>query len=213
MEPSSGFIPALSNLSSPVSVLGQVRENERHIGKSCPGFVWKRRYRHYWMFYRRDICSGKKRGPGVGKTKRGKGTKIMAIANNAGLPIAVCTNSAETHEVKLVEKTIEHRFIKRKPKILIGDMAYDSDPLDSTLKKKNIALIAPHKSNRVKQATQDGRSLRRYRKRWKIERLFAWLQNFRKCITRFEYYEENFLGFIHLACIIMFLKYFWDDFY
>ena len=41
-------------------------------------------------------------------------------------------------------------------------------------------MIAPHRSNRKKAATQDGRKLRRYRRRWKVERLFDWLQNFRK---------------------------------
>jgi hypothetical protein len=30
-----------------------------------------------------------KGGPGVGKTTRGKGTKIMAVAESAGLPVAV----------------------------------------------------------------------------------------------------------------------------
>jgi hypothetical protein len=47
-------------------------------------------------------------------------------------------------------------------------------------------MIAPHKSNRVKPATQDGRALRRYCRRWKVERSNAWLQNFRRIATRFE---------------------------
>ena len=41
-------------------------------------------------------------------------------------------------------------------------------------------MIAPHRKNRKKKKTQDGRKLRRYKRRWKIERLFAWLQNFRR---------------------------------
>jgi len=52
---------------------------------------------------------------------------------------------------------------------LIGDKAYDSDPLDERLRAEGIELIAPHKTNRVKPATQDGRKLRRYQRRWKIE--------------------------------------------
>jgi transposase len=31
---------------------------------------------------------------------------------------------------------------------------------------------------------QDGRALRRYRQRWKIERTFAWLSNFRRLVVR-----------------------------
>jgi transposase len=91
---------------------------------------------------------------------------------------------------------------------LIGDKAYDSDPLDEQLRAAGIELIAPHKANRVKPATQDGRKLRRYRRRWKIERLNAWLQNYRRVLVRHEHIAENYLGFLHLACIILLLNVF-----
>jgi transposase len=67
-------------------------------------------------------------------------------------------------------------------------------------------MIAPHKSNRVKAPTQDGRALRRYKRRWKVERLFAWLQNFRRIAMRFDYLDENYLGFVHLGCILILLR-------
>jgi len=82
-------------------------------------------------------------------------------------------------------------------------MAYDSDPLDKALTRRKIKLVAPHKKNRKKAQTQDGRTLRRYVRRWKIERLFAWLQNYRRCATRYDFYVENFLGFVQLACIVI----------
>jgi transposase len=158
------------------------------------------------MLYRWQFFFCKKRGPGVGKTKRGKGTKLMAIADRNGLPIAISTHEASTHEVKLVETAISKRFIRTKPKRIIGDMAYDSDPLDKRMKSKQIKMIAPHKANRVKESTQDGRELRRYRNRWKVERLFAWIQQFRRCQTRYDYHEQNFLGFVQLACIVILLR-------
>jgi transposase len=67
-------------------------------------------------------------------------------------------------------------------------------------------LIAPHKPNRVKAATQDGRQLRRYKRRWEVERLWAWPQNFRRVAMRFDYHVENFLGFVHLGCIKILLR-------
>ena len=85
-------------------------------------------------------------------------------------------------------------------------MAYDSDPLDKMLKKKGIKMIAPHKSNRVKAPTQDGRELRCYRRRWKVERLFAWIQQFRRCQTRFDFHDENYLGFVQIACMVILLR-------
>ena len=84
--------------------------------------------------------------------------------------------------------------------MLIGDKAYDADPLDASLRGRGIEMIAPHKKNRKKQATQDGRRLRRYKRRFKVERFFSWL------VVRWEYYAENYLGFVLLACIRMSLK-------
>lgn len=54
--------------------------------------------------------------------------------------------------------------------------------------------------------TQDGRPSRRYRRRWKIERLFAWLGNFRRLVVRSERYALNYLGFVHMAYILILLR-------
>ncbi|HEY6264797.1 MAG TPA: IS5 family transposase [Candidatus Acidoferrum sp.] len=152
--------------------------------------------------------SGAKKGALVfGPTKRGKGSKIMAIADGHGLPFAVHVASASPHETKLVETTLEQRFLRETPERMIGDRAYDSDPLDQRIQERyGVQLIAPHKFVRVAAATQDGRHLRRYRRRWKIERLFAWLHNFRRVVIRWEYYPENFLGMVQLACAVILLR-------
>lgn len=158
------------------------------------------------MFCGRDIRSGQKRGRLVGKTKRGKGTKIMGIADGHGLPLALRTESASPAEVKLVEQTLEERFVAEVPERLIGDKAYDSDGLDKKLMENfGTELIAPNRTNR-KIKTQDGRPLRRYVRRWKIERLFAWLFNFRRLVVRYEYHAENFQGFLQLGAVIILLR-------
>ena len=142
----------------------------------------------------------------MGKTKRGKGTKVMAFSDGSSVPLALHAESASPHEVSLVEATLASAFLKEKPERLIGDKAYDSDPLDESLLERGIEMIAPHRKNRKKKKTQDGRKLRRYRRRWKIERLFAWLQNFRRLVVRYEYKEENFLGMAQLGCIVILLR-------
>ncbi len=143
----------------------------------------------------------------MGLTKRGKGTKIMGIADGHGLPLALRTESAAPAEVTLVEKTLDERFLAAVPERLIGDKADDSDKLDERLLHHyGTEMIAPNKSNR-RTPTQDGRTLRRYRKRWKIERLFAWLFNFRRLVVRYEYHAQNFQGLVHLAAIIIPFKY------
>lgn len=105
-----------------------------------------------------------------------------------------------------MEATLEERFLDELPKKLIGDKAYDSDALDECLQQKGIELIAPHRSGRKKKATQDGRKLRRYKRRWKVERFFAWLFNYRRCIARHEHKAQNFKAIIVLACIMIYLK-------
>ena len=130
----------------------------------------------------------------------------MAVADGAGLPLAVRIASASPHEVTLVEATLEACFAPGLPARLIGDRAYDSDPLDARLGARGIEMIAPHRENRRRPATQDGRPLRRYRRRWKVERLHAWLQNFRRLVTRYERHAENFLGFVQLACLVILLR-------
>ena len=149
-----------------------------------------------------------KKGGAVGKTKRGKGTKVMAVTDAAGLVLSVTIQSASPHEVTLVEKVLEERFLEPLPEKLIGDKAYDSDPLDEKLKQKGVELIAPHRSNRKKKKTQDGRQLRRYKRRWKVERFFAWLFNFRRILVRHEYQADNYLAFVLLACMKILLRYF-----
>ncbi len=102
--------------------------------------------------------------------------------------------------------TLSQAFITEQPQRLIGDRAYDSDPLNQTLQEQGIEMVAPHCRNRKKPRTQDGRVLRRYKRRWKVERLFAWLHNFRRLVVRQERYVESFLGFVNLGCIRILLR-------
>ncbi|MFQ6135335.1 MAG: IS5 family transposase, partial [Nitrososphaerales archaeon] len=151
-----------------------------------------------------------KKGVNVfGKTKRGKGSKLMAIADRSGLPVAAHVASASLHEVTLVTPTLANCFIiDEQPTRLIGDKAFDSDPLDAQLALDySIEMIAPHRSSwRKRPKTQDGRPLRRYKRRWKVERLFGWLQNFRRILVRYDHYADNFLGFVQLGCILILLQ-------
>jgi transposase len=209
LEGYAGQVSAIPDLPSAFPGMDRARDlpgNLIRAGKR-PVRAWEDRYPR--GVHRREFCTGKKRGLAVGKTKRGKGTKIMAIADASGFPVAACVESASPHEVKLVEKTIDSSFTPHAPDKLIGDKAYDSDPLDQKLMQERcIELIAPHKVNRKKPKTQDGRKLRPYRRRWKVERLFAWLQNFRRIVVRYEYHVQNFLSMVQLGCAIILLRFF-----
>src|SRR5829696_6517583 len=130
----------------------------------------------------------------------------MAVTDGSSLPLAIHVESASPHEVTLVRNTLQASYAQGTPARLVRDRAYDSDPLDAELKQMGIEMIAPHRRNRKKPKTQDGRKLRRYKRRWKVERFFAWLQNFRKLVVRYERHASNFAGFVKIGCIIILLR-------
>lgn len=101
-----------------------------------------------------------------------------------------------------MEAVLAGCFLDELPARLIGDKAYDSDALDKQMGEYGVEMISPNRVNR-KQRTQDGRVLRRYKRRWKVERLFAWLQNYRRLVSRWEVKVENFLGFAQLGCLLI----------
>ena len=127
----------------------------------------------------------------------------MAIVDEKSKTISILIASASTHEVRLVEPLLKEKFSTERPRRLTADRAYDSDSLDERLQSKGIELNAPHRKSRHRAATQDGRKLRAYKRRWKIERFFAWLFNFRRCVVRYEQHAENFKAFLLLASAII----------
>ena len=139
----------------------------------------------------------------VGKTKRGKGTKIMVLADARGLPLSIDTDTASAAEVNLIEPLLDAAATPFVPAVLIYDKAADCDALRDRLAGRNVDLITPHRKGRVRPPKQDLRKLRRYRRRWKIERTVSWLHDFRRLIVRHEFYWSLYHGFAKLACIIM----------
>jgi transposase len=92
---------------------------------------------------------------------------------------------------------------------MIGDRGYDSDPLDEQLQREyGVELIAPHRVNRSKPPTQDGRALRRGARRYRIERLWAWMKNYRRLAIRYERHACNFLGMVQLFCMLTLLRHY-----
>ena len=151
----------------------------------------------------------------MGKTKRGKGTKLMVLADGAGLALGVCVEAATPSEVKLLERTLDSVKVKRrrgkrrrphKPQRLIADRGYDSNPLRALLVKREIEPIIPKRRNNKKATHQDGRRLRRYKRRWIIERTNSWLQTFRKLVVRYERSAKVFTALVHLACALTTLR-------
>ena len=198
-------VSSVPDMSSPLSAVDSHRQTRRGAASAGEAALRTRQAQPGGSVRRCHLREREKGGFAVGPTRRGKGTKIVAVAAGNSLPLAVSVASASPAECKLVEEVLAGSFLDELPARLIGDKAYDSDKLDQKLKDEyGIEMIAPNRRNRGK--TQDRRKLRRYKKRWKVERLFAWMHNFRRLVTRWEVHIENFLGFVQLACVHMLLR-------
>lgn len=132
----------------------------------------------------------------------------MILGENHGIPISAFTTTAQVSEVHTIETLVEIRTIDNCPERLLYDKAADADWLRDALARRGIDQITPHRKNRKKPSKQDGRKLRRYKNRWKIERTISWLGNYARLLVRKEYHAHLFEGFLHWACMILCLKWF-----
>jgi transposase len=138
----------------------------------------------------------------------------MVVADGKGIPLGNHVDSATPAEVTLIEQTLDKVSVPRKKagrprkrmERLIYDKAADSDDLRERLKKRGIELIAPHRSNRRKKKTQDGRPLRRYKRRWKMERTISWIGNYRRLVVRYDRCIHIYQAFFNIACMLVTLK-------
>ena len=138
----------------------------------------------------------------------------MVVVDGEGLPLGNYLDAASPAEVTLIEPTLERVAVPRpsrgrprkNPDRLIYDKAADSDPLRARLARRGIELICPHRKNRKKPPTQDGRPLRRYKRRWKVERTFSWWGNFRRLVVRWEYHIQMYQAFVNVACLLIVLR-------
>lgn len=139
----------------------------------------------------------------------------MVVVDGAGVPLGSHLTSASPAEVKLAEPVLDSIRVprsgrgrpKKNPARVIADRAYDSDPLRRRLLCRGLLLVSPHRKSRRIPSLNDGRTLRRYRKRWTIERTFAWLGNYRRLVVRYDRHLCMYRAFFHLACALITLRF------
>ena len=104
--------------------------------------------------------------------------------------------------MKLLEATLDDVNVPAAswivPDYVVADRAYDADWLRDALEDRGMELVCPHRRGRKRPARQDGRTLRRYKRRWIVERTFAWLGNFRRLLVRHERHINMFRAFVHV---------------
>ncbi len=208
MGGSAATIPAVPNVPSTVSALGRRQNAAEDFGGTSTRPRNTRRDRGRGGLHRRDLRSGEKRGDLVGRCRAGNATKVMAIADRDGLPLALYLASGSRFDSVLTDGTLDAAFVAKLPPRLIGDKAWDAAPLQQRLwTERGIELIAPKRGGRrPSRRRQDKRKLRRYKRRWRVEALFAQLKRFRRIATRWDVKSANFFGFLQLACSLLLLR-------
>ena len=134
----------------------------------------------------------------------------MVLVDGQGTPLGIHVDSASPSETKLLDATLADVRVKRgrcnKPERLIAIGATTAILIRAKLAQMGIEPIIPAKCNNPRATHQDGRILRRFKRRWIIERTNAWLQNFRRLYVRYERSVAIFTGFIHMACALIALR-------
>lgn len=133
----------------------------------------------------------------------------VVVERRSGVPLAAGTDAADVSEVDLEPAVLAGIPITGEvppDAPVLADRGYDSDPLREELAEGGFELLSPHRKGRKRPPVNDGRRMRRYRRRYVVERTFGWLKSFRRVATRFEYHVGLFDGFVSLACAFIALS-------
>jgi transposase len=139
----------------------------------------------------------------------------MVLVDGAGTPLGAYLEAASPAEVTRLDTTLDMIAVgspgkpgrpRKRPERLSADRGYDSHPLRARLARRGIEPIIPARSNHKRATHQDGRKLRRYRRRWSVERTCAWLGRFRRLVVRYERLIITYAGFFHVACALLTLR-------
>jgi transposase len=133
--------------------------------------------------------------------------KLEVVTDASGLPLGMATDAADVSETDLLQPALDDVPVAIPPGTpVIADKGYDSDPLRDDLVDGGYEPLIPHRRNRTKPSRNDGRRMRRYRRRWKIERTNAWLHCYRGLAVRWSHYSFLYDGMVYIAFIHMALR-------
>jgi putative transposase len=126
-------------------------------------------------------------------------TKIAALADALGNPVELMLAPGQDHDFTCAEPLLENVD----PAALIGDKAFDANPLISSLEQRDITPVIPPRANRKEPRACD---YALYRERNLIERFFNKIKHFRAIATRYDKLDRNFLAAVQLVSAIILLN-------
>ena len=126
-------------------------------------------------------------------------TKIHAATEALGLPIRLIGSPGQRNDIALAHDLVEGI----EADTMLADKGYDADHLIETMAEAGTDVVIPPKRNRKGQRAYDAEL---YKERNRIERFFNKLKQFRRVATRYDKLLANFMGFVKLAAIAIWLK-------
>ena len=136
----------------------------------------------------------------MGRSRGGLTTKIHALVDADGLPVALKLTEGQAHDGRSAADLLDGLGPGQ---ILLADRAYDSDALRQTMTAQGAwANIKPMRHRINKPAFSP--FLYRYRNH--VERFFSKIKHFRAIATRYEKHAANYLALIKLASIRIWLR-------
>lgn len=149
-------------------------------------------------------CGGspqRKRGPdaqGLGRSRGGLSTKIHVAGDALGNPVRLIASPGQRNDIAFAHELVE----AIEPKATLADKGYDADHLVDSIARTGAKAVIPPKRNRKVQRSYDAEL---YKERNIIERFFNKLKHFRRVATRYDKLLANFMGFVKLAAIVIWL--------
>jgi transposase len=137
----------------------------------------------------------------MGRSRGGLTTKIHALVDTNGNPIALKLTEGQAHDGRSAVDLLENIG---KGQILLADRAYDSDALRSNLAERGAWANVKPMPNRV---NVPAFSPFLYRFRNLVERFFNKLKHFRAVATRFEKLDQNYLALVKLASARIWMRF------
>ena len=136
----------------------------------------------------------------MGRSRGGLTTKIHALVDANGLPVALKLSEGQAHDGRSAADMLAGLSAGQ---ILLGDRAYDSNALRRTLSEQGAwANIKPLS----RQSDKPAFSPFLYRYRNLVERFFNKLKHFRAVATRYEKHAANYLGLVKLAAARIWMR-------
>ncbi|MDG4883069.1 IS5 family transposase [Mesorhizobium sp. WSM4884] len=136
---------------------------------------------------------------GLGRSRGGLSTKIHAATEALGLPVRLIGSPGQRNDIALAHDLIDGIDAEN----TIADKGYDADHLVDSIAESGTEVVIPPKRNRKVQRPYD---VDLYKERNRIERFFNKLKQFRRVATRYDKLLANFMGFVKLAAIAIWLR-------